>query len=824
MDTHVWRNLRDALRSLRRTPAQTTVIVLTLALGIGVNAALFTLFRLFERPVPGPAAVVRFEARGPAGTPDYAMLSYPEYVHLREHATTLSAVAASHIRPVVVATGDPSQVPPLALGDFVTSSYFDAFAIPVTAGRAFARAETTTPDADPVAVLSHAFWQRHFGGRDVVGKSVAVNGVPVVVVGVTAPDFVVPGYNWKADLWLPLTMWGRLSPGAAEAGGLEWHQDVDRPWLAPVALLAPNRTLDEARAEMRVLLGQVPGAHARELAPRLDLAAMTIIGGPDAAGTGRTRTIAMAATAIVLLIVCTNIASLLLARAATARKEIAVRLCLGATRGRLLRQSLVESVLLTAIGASAGLLLAWWSLRAFLATTVFAALGRDDLAGIARLHVAPDLQVLAFTIGVSCLACLLFALLPAWRATSGDILPGVKGAAGVMRADGGRPLLRGGLVVAQAALSLVLLIAAGLIVRGIDRARQVEPSLDPDRTVMLTVWMRQARYDAARAQQIYRDMEERLRAVPGVRAVGRTPAIGGLEEEYQAIEVGDGSASGTRPGARGFVISVTPGYLDVVDAPIVRGRPFTEDERLRGDAVVVTESLAGRLWPNRDALGQQVAGVTRVPARVVGVARDTVDAFGEPRALLYTPLDPSDEHQSRARIFIRTSADARRVLSAIEAAAHAAAPSVHMTVETMAAVIEDTSAFRLARTASGLSGGLGLLALTLAALGVYGVMAFMVSRRRREIGLRIAIGAQPRDVRRLVLGYGLRLGALGVAIGLAGGAAMSGVLSSILFGLSPLDPVAYAAAAALLLVVIFAVCLVPASRAARVDPIGALRE
>jgi macrolide transport system ATP-binding/permease protein len=824
MTTHVLRDVHDAARGIRRAPGLSLVIVLTLALGIGVNAALFTLFRLFDRAAPGE--IVRLDVHAQGAAPDYAFLSFPELVHLRDKSTTLASVAASYVRPVVV-SGDASQIPPLVLGDFVSDTYFDVVRMPLARGRAFTRDEAGTPGRDAVAVLSHAFWQQYCGGRDdIVGRSIGINGVPFIVIGVAASDFVPPGFNWKADLWLPLTMKGRLYADVNPTPGVDWYDARSEPWLTPMARLAPGRTLAEARAEIRVLLRQLRDPRTARLAERIAVTRVTVLGGPDVApSVGRAQGIATAATASILLIVCTNIAALLLARASAARKEVAIRLCLGASRGRLLRRALVESLVLTGIGGALGLLLAWGSLRVVLATAVFSALGREDLGELARLHVAPDTAVLVFTFGVSCVACLLFGLLPAWRATSGDLLPSVRDPDQVAGREGGRSRLRSGLIVAQAALSLMLLIAAGLLLRGLDRAGRVQPSVDPLRTVLLTIRMPLARYDAARAQQFFTALDERLRALPGVRAVARAESIPGFEDE-RAIELVGGNTQGqsrhARSSVRGHVNAVTPAWFEVIDPPLVRGRAFT-DERVRGDAAVVSEGMARRLWPDRDAIGQAIAAPDGAVVRIVGVARDATDLLGEVRPILYVPLDPGGEHRARAHVLIRGVGDATALLAAVKTTAHAVDPALHMSVETMAAYIAGTSTFRLARTASTLAATLGALALVLASIGVYGVMAFMVSRRTREIGVRMALGADRHDVRRLVLGHGLRLGLAGVALGVAGGAVVARVLSSLLFGLNPFDPMAYVGASLLLLLIVLLACAIPTRRATRINPIVSLK-
>ncbi|MBV9924263.1 MAG: ABC transporter permease [Acidobacteria bacterium] len=808
-------DLRFGVRRLLKSPGFTLVAVASLALGIGANTAIFSLVNtvlLRPLPVARPERLVSVSVLGK----DDSMLafSYPSYKDYRDRSgDVLAGLFAERLAPMSLSRGGSNE---RVWGYLVSGNYFEVLGVAAARGRTFTPEEDRAALSSPVAVLSHACWQRRFGADPaVVGRDVMLNGHTFRVVGVMPEGFAGTEIVYTPEVWVPMTMQAWIEPGN------EWLERRQTQNIFAVGRLKDGVSAGQAEASLNRLAEQV----GREYPDTNEGQKIVLV--PPGFIIPQLRgavvgfaAVLMGVVGLVLLIACTNLASLLLARASSRRKEIALCVALGASRWRLVRQLLTESLLLALAGGAAGLLLAVWILS-------LVAAYRPPMDIPVWIEAAVDWRVMLFTLCASLLTTLLFGLAPALQATRTDLVPALKDAGG----RAGRSRLRGALVVGQVTLSLVLLVAAGLTMRALARLQTTSPGFEVENGLVASYDLGLQGYDEARGRDFERRLVERVRQIPGVRAASLTDLFP-LSLNYSSNDV---YVEG-RPGARGanvpiaMVASVEQGYFDAMGIPVVAGRPFGErDTKESPRVVVVNETFARRFFPGadpaREAVGKRISssGDGGPWAEIVGVAKDgKYWTIGEaPQMFVYSPLTQS--YASTGTLVVRTSGgDPRALVPALNAEVRALDPSLPLfDVKT----VEEHMGVSLfpARVAAALLGSFGLLALLLAGVGVYGVVSYAAARRTREIGIRMALGARPRDVLRLVAGGGMLLVASGIGLGLAGAFALTRFMEGLLYGVSATDPTTFALVVFVLLFVALLACLVPARRATKVDPMIALR-
>ena len=797
-------DLRFSLRMLGRNPAFTAVAVLALALGIGGNAAIFSVVDgVLLKPLALPAAdrLVVTQA-----------VSVPDFLDWREQSRVFSGMAAWN------ATGlnwTGRSEPQRLRAALVSPGFFSTLDVGPALGRAFSAAEHR-PGGPQAVVLADGLWQRAFGGDPgVLGRALTLGGASYTVVGVLPRNFRFVG---TADVWVPY----RFDDPASYNRGSNF--------LSVVARLAPGVSLRRARTEMADIVARLERLHPENAGRSVQ---WTPLPEELVANVRRALLALLAAVGLVLLIACADVANLLLARAAARRREIAVRTALGASRRRLLRQLLTESVLLSLLGAGLGLLLARWGTRRLLALMPAGRIPRLEEVGI-------DGRVLAFTLGVALLTGLAFGLVPGLHASRPDVAGTLKsGAAGAGAAGGrGGARLRDGLVVAQVALALLLLVASGLTLKAFVRLSRVDPGIDPLHVLTLTLNLPATPVPAVEARRRgLAEMLARIETLPGVRAASLTVflPLGGsnLNGDFHIGGRPD-PPPGRMPVAEQRVVA--PHYFRAMGIPLLRGRDLEESDGPRAPgAALINETLARRFWPGRDPLGSQVAvdDLQGKPIwmKVVGVVGD-VRHFGlgrEPRPEIYMPYRqmPADIVSlflplNPISLVVRAAGEPVPLAAAVEREVHAVDRDQPVAdVRTMESIVAESLSGP--RFASLLLGLFGAVALLLAVAGVYAVLAYSVAQRTRETGLRMALGARRGDVLKLVVGQGMALTLGGVSLGLAAALAATRLLQSLLFGVSARDPQVFFGAPLVLGGVALLACLLPARRATRVDPMAALR-
>ena len=790
-------DLRFALRSLRKSPGFVAVAVLTLALGVGANTAIFSVVNgvlLTPLALHEPGRLVSLGEAVTGGAPsDLASTSPGSFFDWQRQATALRLGAFAGSEGTLTGRGEPERL----LGANTAGGLFGVLGVPPLFGRAIASADESE-SAERVIVLSYATWRRLFGeDRGALGQTLTINGTPRTIVGVMPPSFRFP--DGATEFWVP----ARFEPA--------FRANRDQYFLQVVGRLAPGATLERARAEMATIAARLRRdwpAYNSDLRIVVRPLQETIVEGV------RTRLLVlMGAVAFVLLITCANLGNLLLARASGRRREIAVRLALGAARGRIARQLLTESLALALAGGAAGLLVGKGFLALLLAAQATTNLPRADEIGL-------DVRVLLFTLAVSVAAGLFFGSLPAWqlaRSRSTEALrEGTRGSAGHQWA-------RSALVVSEIALAMMLLTGAGLLLRSFALLQRVDPGFAADRVLTFEVARRGD--DPA----FFPATLERVRALPGVRSaaiVSQLPVTGrGIGAWFNRLD--RELPPDVKPMGEAYRV-VTPEYFATVGLPLKRGRLLTADDRRERPAVVINEALARKYYEGEDPVGKEIylgAPDNRLFDRgtIAGVVGNTRDAGlgSDPLPTVYIPYAVMPMWPSFSYV-VRTTGEPLAVAGAAREAIRALDPNVPVRdVRTLDAVLAESVA--PARWSTTLLGVFAAVALVMAALGVFGVLSFLVTQRTRELGIRIALGAAPAAVRRMVVGQGVGLVAAGLALGVAGAIALTRLMASLLYGVSATDPVTYAGVAAVLVGVAVLASYLPARRATRVDPMIALR-
>jgi predicted permease len=804
-------DIRYAVRTLRMAPTFAVLSVLPLALGIGVNTAIFTVLNavaLRPLPVADPGKVVSIYqvlrgsvSRNIHGSVSY--FSYPEYREYRDDAQVFAGLAAFAQNSASLGGANPRRVD----GQVVSCNYFAVLGREPAIGRGFSQEECAKPEAAPVVVLSHDFWNTQFNADPAtVGSVIVINRRAFIVVGIAPAGFngasPVPAF-----FWAPVTMQSVLMPGTPLLS------ENNTSWLEVLGRLKPGVSISAARAGLAIVAGRIDQRHpGRTTTLNVDVA--TYMAEPEQRTVTLTAgTVALIAVGLVLLIACANVANLLLSRAAGRRKEIAIRLSAGASRRRLVRQLLTESLMISLSGGLVGSLVTFWTFESLFHWTM----GQLP-AGVPplNLNLKPDLHVLAYAIAVSVATGVFFGLVPALQATRPDIVSGLK-EEGIGRFSTG--MLRNTLIAGQVAVCLVLLIAAGLLTRGLQSAQTLDPGFAMKGVLATSFDMQQQGYDNSRAQQFQRQMMERISAIPGVDAVSQADVV--------PLE---GSAFGTSIQTEGLpnpqnthYNEVSPSFFALLSIPIVRGRGFSQAEADRGaDVAVISEATARRFWPGQNPVGKTFRqGPEKSPTEVIGVARDirSTDLAHMEKSFFYAP--PKLTRQSRMRLLTHTNGNVPATARFIRDAAHGLDSNLIVTVKPLQ---ENYEFWRVpSRMLATVTAVLGLLALMLASVGIYGVVSYAVSRRIREIGIRMSLGADSKGILSLILKQAMQPVLIGVGVGFSGCAAAAHLMSVMLYGVSPLDPVTFGGVALLLAAVALLACYLPARKATKVDPAVALR-
>jgi len=817
----LWQDLRYAFRALGNSPWFATIAIVTLALGIAVNTSIFSMVNgLLLRPLsvthPEQLSVLALQQSGDHSVQRF---SYPDYLDLRNQSSSFSDVVAYRLTLGGLSADNRGDH---CIITRVSGNYFSVLGVQPALGRLILPTEGQTPGADPVLVLGFSYWQKRFAGNsNVIGKHVEINNHPLTIVGVAPKEFHGTYSIVDSDLYVPLS--AIIDSKDDTQVQDTWSHRADRS-LSLMARLKPGTNLKQAEASINVVARRIAEQH-----PDSDKG-ITVgvfperLARPDPDPDNTLPSVAaafMALGGLVLVVACFNVTNVLLVRATARQREMAVRAALGAGRVRLVRQYLTESLLLAFLGAAGGILLTYWATQ-FLSNL---SLGTDLPL---QLNFLPDLKVYLFAISAALVTGVIVGVFPALRVARRDVSSvlhdGARGSSGGRR----RQLVRGSLVVAQVAGSLVLLVVAGLFIRSLGKAQTIYLGFDSSHVLDFSLDVQQIGYQEVQGRAFYRELQSRLRTLPGVVSVAQafTVPLGVVSSFDSVYTEGHSVEPGQQPPSVEYNM-ITPDYFDTLRIPVHRGRAFTEaDDENVPKVSVINETMAKTLWPDQNPLGKRFSTKSAAGpfVEVVGVVQD-----GKYRGVVETSAPhfyiPFSQSYLPLRTFhVRTSVSPESISMQVQSQIRALAPNLAISeLQTMDQALQGVNGFLFFRLGAQMTATMGLLGLVLAVVGVYSVASYAAVQRTQEIGIRMAIGATPGDILKMVFRQGLGIVGIGLLVGLAGAFAGTRVLADLFYGVKPSDPVTYAAVATLLLAVALLACWIPARRATRVSPVIALR-
>ena len=811
--TSFWQDVRYSLRMIAKAPGFAAIAILTLALGIGANTTIFSWINsALLNPVPGlsrPSEVVALTLSKPGDNP--FPLTYPDLEALRDGQQSLTGITACGFATIsLTGKGKPERV----WGMMASANYFDVLGVRPILGRGFLPAEDEKPGGAPVAVISYRFWQTRFGANpDVVGQAIEINQHPYTIVGVAPAAFQGSQTGVRTEIWVPIMMQAQVMPGG------DLIHDHHYFWLLAFGRLKPGVALQQAQQEMTLRLKPEAKNYPEEHKGHDSVTVYPLWRNPFGLNyfLSTLLPMLMAIAGLVLLLACANVANLMLVRAVARRREIAIRLSMGASRWRLVRQLLVESLMLALAGGGVALLITFWTAGALIK---FMPTGDFPLS----MSIQADRTVLLATLVISVLTGAIFGILPALRASGDAPIAVLKEDTG--KASGGlrKARLSSGLVVAQISLSLLLLVCAGLFIRSVISAQQINPGFNSHNVLIASYDLFTAGYSDATGAEFDRQLVAKLQALPGIQSVALSSRVPLRFDSGSTSVKPEGYVSQANESMETQVAIITPGYFQTMQIPMVKGRDFAlQDSKSSQRAVIVSEAFVDRYWPHQEALGKQLnSDLTHEWFTVVGVARDSkVSSLNEkPTPIVYLPL--YQVYRAAMVIMARTAGDPLTFGNTVEKTIRELNAGLGVFDVTSLELSEQITSFPQ-RIAGTFVGAFGLLALVLAAVGIYGVTSYTTRQRTHEIGVRMALGAGKDDVLRLVLGHGLRLTFVGLALGLAASFALTRFLTTMLLGVTSTDALTFSSVALLLCAVALFACFLPAHRAMRVDPMVALR-